>query len=82
MLRILLDLRPFSGFLKHSVRCALCVCPHRKSVFVLYCSSMLNSRNASVSLKTGVFIPWISFSYCESEPSLSQITPFKTHRFP
>jgi hypothetical protein len=67
MLRILLDFRPFSGFLKHSVRCALFVCPHRKSVFVLDCSSMLNNRNGSVLMKTGVFVSWVSFSYCESE---------------
>jgi hypothetical protein len=67
MLRILLDLCPFSGFLKHSVICALFVCPHRKSVFVLDCSSMLNNRDGSVLMKAGVFIPWLSFSYCDSE---------------
>jgi len=67
MLRILLDLRPFSGFLNHSVICALFVCPHRKSVFVLGCGSMQNNRNGSVLMKTGVLIPWVSFSHCESE---------------
>ena len=64
MLRILLDLHLFSGFLKLSVIRVLCVCPHRRSVFVLGCSSI---RNGSVLTKTGMFIPWALFSYCESQ---------------
>ena len=44
-----------------------CACPHRKSVFVLGYSSMRNNRNGSVLMKTGVFVPRISFSCCESE---------------
>jgi hypothetical protein len=67
MLRILLDLCLFSGFSKHSAFCALFVCLHCKYVFVLDCSSMQNDRNGSVSMKTGVFILWVSFSFCESE---------------
>ena len=30
--------------------------------------SSFHDRNGSVSMKTGIFIPWVSFSYCESEP--------------
>ena len=67
MLRILPDLYPFSGFLKHSVLCALFVCPYKTSVFVLDCSLMVNNRNGSDSMKTSVFIPWVSLSFCESE---------------
>lgn len=67
MMRILLDLCPFSGFLKHSVICVLFVCLHGESVFVLDGRSMLNNRNGSVLMKAGMFIPWVSFSYCESE---------------
>ena len=67
MLWILLNLRPLSGFLKHSVLCALYVCPHSNFVFVFDFSSMLNNSNGSVLMKTGVFIPWFSFSFCESE---------------
>jgi hypothetical protein len=66
MLRILLDPRPFPGFLKHSVICELFVCPDRKSVFVLDCNLIRNNRNGSVLMKAGMFIPWVSFSYCES----------------
>ena len=67
MLRILPDLYPFSGFLKHYVLCALFVCPHKISVFVLDCGLMVNNRNGSDSMKTSVFIPWVSLSFCESE---------------
>ena len=67
MLWILLNLRPFSGFLKHFVLCALYVCPHSNFVFVFDCSSMLNNSNGSALMKTGVFIPLFSFSFCESE---------------
>ena len=67
MLWILLDLCHFSDLLALSAICPLFLCPHRKSVFVLACSSMLNNRNGSVLMKTGVFTPWLSFSYCESE---------------
>jgi hypothetical protein len=67
MLPILLERYPFSGFLKHSVLWVLFVCPHRTSVFVLGCGSMQNNGNGSILMKTGVFISWVSFSYCELE---------------
>ena len=66
MLRILLDLRPFAGFLNHAVLCVLFVCPHRKSVIVLGFGLMPYNRNGCVLAKTGVFIPLVSFS--DSQP--------------
>ena len=71
MLRILLDFRPFSGFLKHAVLCMLFVCPYRKSMIVLGFGSMQYNRNECVLAKTRVFIPLASLSdfQPESQPS-------------
>jgi hypothetical protein len=77
MLLILLDLRPFAGFLNHAVLCVLFVCPHRKSVIVLGFGLMPYNRNGCVLAKTGVFIPLVSFSDSQSDSQPSAKNPFQ-----
>jgi hypothetical protein len=78
MLRILLDLRPFSGLLNHAVLCMLFVCPYRKSVIVLGFGSMTYNRDGCVFAKTGVFIPLVSSSDFQAEPQPSVKNPIQT----
>jgi hypothetical protein len=67
MLRILLELYRFSGFLAVPVICMLLVCPHSKYVFVLMSKVMLNNGNGPVLTGKELFIPVISSTSCGPE---------------
>jgi len=77
MFRILLELCPFSSFLKSFDICALFVCSYRKSVFVLDGNLIRNNRNGSSLIKTEVYIPRFSLSYCEFESQPSVKNPIQ-----
>jgi hypothetical protein len=65
MLRILLELYRFSGFLAVPAICMLLVCPRSKYVFVSMSKGMLNNDNEPSLTRNELVVPGISSTYCE-----------------
>jgi hypothetical protein len=68
MLRILLDLYNFSGFLSLSVICTLLVRPHSNNVFVFDCNFLSNNPDLYEFMKNGLFTSCVLAACCGIQP--------------